>query len=61
MTNTLTDEECLKFRQMPCSFNDMVMAIYDAGIQFEKDRLLNEITKNPLGSCNHAFERLIKS
>jgi hypothetical protein len=56
---TLTDEECLRFRQMPCSFNDMVRAIYDAGIKYEKDRLLNEILINQVGSCNHDFERII--
>lgn len=57
----LTDEQCLRFRQMPCSFNDMVRAIYDAGIQSEKDRLLNQISINPVGSCNHAFERIINN
>jgi hypothetical protein len=27
----LTDEQCNEFRRMPCSFNDMVRAIYNAG------------------------------
>lgn len=27
----LTDAQCDKFRRLPCSFNDMVRAIYKAG------------------------------
>lgn len=27
----LTDEQCDQFRRLPCSFNDMVRAIYLAG------------------------------
>ena len=29
---TLTDEQCNEFRRMPLSFNDMVRAIYEAGL-----------------------------
>ena len=40
--HTLTDEECLKFRQLPCSFNDMVRDIYEAGMGYN-DTLINEL------------------
>lgn len=31
MNNILTDEECQKFRAMPCTFNEMLQAVYQAG------------------------------
>ena len=34
----LTDEQCMEFRRMPGSFNDMVRAIHAAGVQAERER-----------------------
>lgn len=34
----LTDEQCEKFRRLPCSFNDMVRRIYEAGREAERER-----------------------
>ena len=31
--DTLTDDQCDKFRRMPGTFNDMVRAIYRAGVE----------------------------
>ena len=31
MNKILSDETCAGFRRLPCSFNDMVRAIYTAG------------------------------
>ena len=36
---TLTDEQCEKFRRLPGSFNDMVRAIYEAGIAANQAKL----------------------
>lgn len=33
----LTDDECNAFRRLPCSFNDMVRAIYAAGALAERE------------------------
>ena len=35
--STLTDDQCNDFRRLPLSFNDMVRAIYNSGIQQEFD------------------------
>lgn len=34
----LTDEQCNEFRRFPGSFNDMVRAIYKAGIQYAAEQ-----------------------
>ncbi len=34
----LTDEQCMEFRRMPGSFNDMVRAIHASGAQAERER-----------------------
>jgi hypothetical protein len=47
---TLTDEQCLKFRQLPCSFNDMVMSIYDAGIESQAN-LFDELQRRLDKGC----------
>jgi hypothetical protein len=39
----LTEEQCEYFRRMPCSFNDMVRAIYEAGAKNERKVVWNEI------------------
>jgi len=41
--HTLTDEECIKFRQLPCSFNDMVRAIYEAGMSHNDNKIARNI------------------
>ena len=37
--NTLTDEQCEEFRRLPGSFNDMVRAIYEAGMVANQAKL----------------------
>ena len=37
--NTLTDEQCEEFRRLPESFNDMVRAIYEAGMATNQAKL----------------------
>ena len=38
----LTDKQCDEFRRLPCSFNDMVRAIHEAG-RGEAERLAAEV------------------
>ena len=37
----LTDDQCDEFRRLPCSFNDMVRAIYESGYDAGKKVILN--------------------
>ena len=41
--SALTEEQCEYFRRMPCSFNDMVRAIYEAGAKNERKIIWDEI------------------
>jgi len=40
---TLTDEQCMRFRQMPGSFNEMVRAIFSAGQLSEREAIAQYI------------------
>lgn len=44
---TLTEEQCYAFRRLPVSFNDMVQAIYDAGIAHGQVHALNQARNTP--------------
>jgi hypothetical protein len=52
---TLTDEQCLKFRQLPCSFNDMVRSIYEDGIK-KQEYKTNMMTSALQVYLNKGFE-----
>jgi hypothetical protein len=41
----LSDEQCMYYRRLPCSFNDMVRAIYKAGQEAAEVRRLREVEK----------------
>lgn len=43
----LTEEQCHSFRRLPVSFNDMVQAIYDAGIAHGQAHALNQADNPP--------------
>lgn len=44
-TTTLTDQDCATFRRHPGSFNDMVRAIYAAGIERGKAEAIEIIER----------------